>query len=139
MFLDNSVGKTVDVLHRTMDVALLRRDIIADNIANADTPNFKRSTLNFEASLKRALESEDYKVIPEAKLTHEKHIPFHRPVDYRTVEPRRVLDYLSTSDNNGNNVDIEQEMMHALHNQLSYDLMTRAVTSEFTRLNLVLR
>lgn len=139
MFLNNSFGKTVDILHRNMDVALLRREIISDNIANADTPNFKRSTLNFESSLKKALESERTKSVPEAKLTHEKHIPFHRPVDYRTVKPKRILDYLSTSDNNGNNVDIEQEMMDALHNQLSYDLMTRVVTNQFTQVNMVLR
>lgn len=138
MFVNNSFGRTVDILHRSMDVALMRRDIISDNIANADTPNFKRSTLNFESSLKRAIESEDVRGFP-AVMTHEKHIPFHRPVDYRTVEPRKVLDYLSSTDNNGNNVDIEEEMMNALHNQLSYDLMTRVVSNQFTQLNMVLR
>ena len=138
MFLNNSFGRTVDILHRSMDVSLMRRDIISDNIANADTPNFKRSTLNFESSLKRAIESEDVKAFPAA-MTHEKHIPFHRPVNYRTVKPRKVLDYLSSTDNNGNNVDIEQEMMSALHNQLSYDLMTRVVSNEFTKVNMVLR
>jgi flagellar basal-body rod protein FlgB len=138
MFLHNSFGRTVDILHRGMDVTLMRRDIISDNIANADTPNFKRSTLNFESSLKRAIESEDVKAFPAA-MTHEKHIPFHRPVDYRTVKPRKVLDYLSSTDNNGNNVDIEEEMMNALHNQLSYDLMTRVVSNEFTKINMVLR
>ncbi len=138
MFLNNSFGRTVDILHRSMDVALLRRDVISDNIANADTPNFKRSTINFESSLKRAIESEDVKAFPAA-MTNEKHIPFHRPVNYRTVEPRKVLDYLSSTDNNGNNVDIEEEMMHALHNQLSYDLMTRVISNQFTQVNMVLR
>jgi len=121
-----------------MDVALMRRNIVSNNIANADTPNFKRSVLNFESELKRAINSERKETFP-AKLTHQKHVPFHRPVDYRTVKPRRILDYLTTSDNNGNNVDIEEEMMNALHNQLSYDLMTRAVSNQFTQINMVLR
>ena len=138
MFLQNSFGRTVDILHRSMDVALMRRDIISNNIANADTPNFKRSTLNFESELKRAIDSEKVKPFP-ATLTHEKHIPFHRAVDYRTVQPRKVLDYLSSTDNNGNNVDIEQEMMSALHNQLSYDLMVRAVSNQFTQMSIVMR
>ncbi|RKX78423.1 MAG: flagellar basal body rod protein FlgB [Spirochaetes bacterium] len=138
MFLQSSFGKTLDMVHRAMDVALIRRDIIANNIANSDTPNFKRSVLNFESELKRALESEQRKTIP-AFLTHEKHIPFHRPVDYRTVKPRKVLDYLTTSKNNGNNVDIEEEMMNALHNQLQYQLMTMAVSNQFSQINLVLR
>ena len=41
-----------------MDVATLRRNVIANNIANANTPNFKRSDVNFESQLKRALDSE---------------------------------------------------------------------------------
>jgi len=138
MFINNSFGRTVDLLHRNMDVALMRRDIISDNIANADTPNFKRSTLNFESALKRAIQSEDVKAFPAA-MTHEKHIPFHRVTDYRTVKPRKVLDYLSSTDNNGNNVDIEEEMMNALNNQLSYDLMTRVISNQFTQMGIVLR
>ena len=138
MFLNNSFGKTVDMLHRGMDVALLRRSVIANNIANSDTPNFKRTVVNFESQLKRAIESQRRTTIP-AKMTNSKHIPFHRPIDYRTVKPRRVLDYLSSSKNNGNNVDLEEETMLALHNQLSYQIMTQAVQNQFTQINMVLR
>jgi len=41
-----------------MDASLIRRDVISNNIANADVPNFKRSVVNFESELKRALNSE---------------------------------------------------------------------------------
>ena len=138
MFLNNSFGKTVDMLHRGMDVSLLRRSVIANNIANSDTPNFKRTVVNFESELKRAIESQRRTTIP-ARMTNSKHIPFHRPIDYRTVKPRRVLDYLSSSKNNGNNVDLEEETMLALHNQLSYQIMTQAVQNQFTQVNMVLR
>jgi flagellar basal-body rod protein FlgB len=138
MFEQNSFGKTLDVLHRTMDVALLRRGVLADNIANADTPNFKRSQINFESELKRALDSENMNGL-EAAMTNSRHIAFNRAYDYKDVGPRRVLDYLSTADNNGNNVDIEQESMLLLENQLSYDLMSRVVSNQFTQVNLVLR
>ena len=138
MFLQNSFGKTVDMLHRNLDVSMLRRDVIANNIANADTPNFKRTVVNFESSLKRAIESERYEGLP-AKLTDPRHIPFHRAIDYRSVMPRRVLDYLTTSDNNGNNVDLEEENMLALHNQLSYNLMVQSISFEFTQVNSALR
>ena len=138
MFLNNSFGKTVDMLHRGMDVSLLRRSVIANNRANSDTPNFKRTVVNFESELKRAIESQRRTTIP-ARMTNSKHIPFHRPIDYRTVKPRRVLDYLSSSKNNGNNVDLEEETMLALHNQLSYQIMTQAVQNQFTQVNMVLR
>jgi flagellar basal-body rod protein FlgB len=139
MFLNNSFGKTVDILHRTMDVNNLRRQVIADNIANSDTPNFKRSTVNFESQLERALASERPSGRLKAAMTNSRHIPFEKTMDYRDVRPRRVLDYLTTSKNNGNNVDIEEEMMLALQNQMSYDLMTRAISNQFTQVNIVLR
>jgi len=138
MFLNNSFGKTLDILHRSMDVSLLRRSVLADNIANADTPNFKRSDINFESSLKKALESE-HAPPSIGVMTNDRHIPFDRPLDYREVAPRRVLDYLSTSDNNGNNVDLETESMRLLQNQLDYELMTRFVANQFNQLNLVLK
>ncbi len=138
MFLNNSFGRNLDILQRTMDVSMIRQDVLANNIANADTPNFKRSDVNFEAELKRALESENVRKLPAA-LTNRRHIPFNRSRDYRDVKPRRVLDYLSASDNNGNNVDTEQESMLLLRNQLRYDLLSRSVANQFSRINIVLR
>jgi flagellar basal-body rod protein FlgB len=139
LFEGSSFGKTLSILKREMDVSVLRRQVIANNIANADTPNFKRSVVDFESQLKRALDSEKPTGQLEAKMTDRRDIPFHRSIDWRTVGPRRVLDYLSTSDNNGNNVDLEQEMMDSLNNQLEYQLLTQAVTSQFARINVVLR
>jgi len=138
VFLNNSFGKTLDVLHRTMDASMLRHQVSANNIANADTPNFKRSTVNFESELKRALDSEKEEK-PKAYLTHPKHIPFDKTQNYRDVRPRRVLDYLSQSDNNGNNVNLEEESMLLLQNQLRYNLLTRSVSNQFNRVNIVLR
>ncbi len=138
MFIDNSFGKTLDIMHRTMDVSMLRHQVSANNISNADTPNFKRSNVNFESELKRALDSEK-RTKPKAYLTHEKHISFDRVQNYRDVQPRRVLDYLSQTDNNGNNVNLEEESMLLLQNQLRYTLLTQAVSSQFNRVNIVLR
>ncbi len=139
MFENSAFGKTLDILHKGMDVAVLRRQVISDNIANADVPNFKRSTINFEASLKKALESEKLEPVLPMETTDPRHIASYAPADYRTIEPRRVLDYLTTSKNNGNNVDAEQEMMDSLTNQLSYTLQAQAVNFEFNQVNLVLR
>ena len=138
MFENSGFGKTLDILHRSMDVSMLRQDVIANNIANADTPEFKRSAVNFESQLKAALESESTTHL-QARVSNERHISFSRPVDYRTVQPKVQLDYLTTSDNNGNNVDIEEESMNFLNNQLLYTLMTNSITQEFARVNLVVR
>jgi flagellar basal-body rod protein FlgB len=135
----NSFTKTVDLLHRAMDAGTVRRSVIADNIANAGTRGFKRSTVNFESELKRVLETENRRPLLELTLTDARHIPGWREKDYRDVQIRRVLDYTSTYNNNGNNVDMDQEMMDALNNQLSYMLLAQAETFEFSQVNQVLR
>jgi len=136
MFLNNSYGRTIDIVHRAMDVSMLRRDVIANNLANADTPNFKRSTVNFESQLNRAFQSQKKPAL-EARMTNEKHISFYQPIDYRTVGPRRVLDYLTQTDPNGNNVDIEQESVHMLKNQLNYQLLSQVLSNQFTQISMV--
>jgi flagellar basal-body rod protein FlgB len=139
MFEGSDFGKTLSLLTKSMDVAVMRRDVIADNVANADVPNFKRSEVNFETSLRAALESEKMKPALELTVTDPRHIQIGKPVDWRTVQPRRVLDYLSTAKNNGNNVDPEQEFMDSLRNQLQYTLMTEATNFEFNQVNQVLK
>ncbi|MFP4484050.1 MAG: flagellar basal body rod protein FlgB [Spirochaetota bacterium] len=138
MFFDNGFGRSMDILHRTMDVNLLRRDVIANNIANADTPNFKRSAVNFETQLRDALENPREPRFAAA-LTNEKHIPFRQPMHYQDVRPTRFLDTQTTAKNNGNNVDIEQESMNLLNNELMYTLLTNSISSQLSRVNLVLR
>ena len=138
MFLNNSYGRVVDILHRSLDVSMLRRDVIADNLTNGDTPNFKRSNINFEAELKRAFQSQ-LKPALELEMTHEKHIPSYKPIDYRTVGPRKVLDYLSQTDANGNNVDLEEEATHLLKNQLNIQLMMHVVSNQFKQIQMVAR
>jgi flagellar basal-body rod protein FlgB len=122
-----------------MQVSTLRRNVIANNIANAGTPNFKRSDVNFESQLKRALDSEKRSSTFPQFITDPKHIAFDKPMDWRQVKPRRVLDYLTEAKNNGNNVDIEQEGMDSLNNQLLYTTLAQVISSEFQRVNLVLR
>jgi len=135
----NTFARTVDLLHRAMDVSTVRRQVIANNLANADVPNFKRSNVNFESELKRALESENKKPKIELSMTDERHISNVRSRDYRDVQIRRVLDYTSTYNNNGNNVDPEQEFMLATQNQMAYTLYAQAVSFEFGQINQLLR
>jgi len=139
MVVDNSFSKTIDLLHRAMSAASLRGSVSANNLANANVPNFKRTEVNFESELKRALETEKQKPALELTLTNPKHIPDWEPSNYQDVKPRRVLDYTSQSDNNGNNVDPEQEFNLLLKNQLRYMLLAQSTTFEFSQVNMVLR
>jgi flagellar basal-body rod protein FlgB len=135
----NSFQKSVDILHRGMSASLVRRSVIANNVANANVPNFKRSVVNFESELKRALDTEKQKPALEMAQTHPDHFSNYRARDYRDVQVRRVLDYTSTYNNNGKNVDPEQEFMAALENQMSYIMLAQAASFEYGMVNNALR
>ncbi|MDR0722228.1 MAG: flagellar basal body rod protein FlgB [Treponema sp.] len=139
MGMENNFSRTVDLVHRAMDASLIRRDVIANNLANATVPGFKRSDLSFESELKRALDTEKQRPSLELTQTDPRHISNWRKRDYQEVQPRRVLDYVSTSKNNGNNVDPEQEIMRAVENQLLYTLLAQGESFEFSQITMVLR
>jgi len=136
----NSFTKTTDMLHRAMDVSTLRYSTSANNLANSGVPNFKRTQINFESELKRALDSEtNAKGQFQLATTNDKHIKSDGVIDYRTLEPRRVLDYTTTAKANGNNVDPEQEAMELLRIQLNYQMLTQLQSFEFAQTTSVLK
>ncbi len=139
MSFGGSFGKNLDIVKRELDALVLRQNVIANNIANADTPNFKRSTVDFETELAKALASEGTTSVIPQMITDPRHIPFETPADYKSVTPRRMLDYLSTAQNNGNNVDMEQEAMDSLDTQLLYTALSTSISGAFQRVNIVLK
>ncbi len=136
----NSFTRSVDLLHRAMDASSLRYQIAANNLANAEVPNFKRTSVNFESQLKRAIESEkNSKDSFQMITTDSRHIQSEGSMDYREVEPRRVTDYLTTAKANGNNVDAEQEAMDILKTQLNYQLLTQMQAFEFSQIKIAMQ
>ena len=136
----NTFTRSVDLLQRAMDVTSLRYQVTANNLANSEVPNFKRSFVNFESELKRAFESEEKaKNGFQLTRTDSRHIELNKPYDYRDVEPRRVVDYTTTAKANGNNVDAEQEAMEILKIQLNYQLLTQMQSFQFSQMKTVLK
>ena len=136
----NSFSRSVDLLHRAMDVSTLRYQVSANNLANSEVPNFKRTVVNFESELKRALESAEHADDSFQMLrTDERHLSSSTPRNYQDVEPRRVLDYATTAKANGNNVDAETEAMEILKTQLNYQLLTQMQNFHFQQMKIALQ
>ena len=136
----NSFSRSIDLLQREMNVANLRYQVSANNLANSEVPNFKRSTFNFESELKKAFDSEEAaKNAFHLTTTDSRHIQVNVPYDYRQVEPRRVLDYTTTSKANGNNVDAEYEANNILQIQMQYRLLTQLTDFEFDQVNTAMK
>lgn len=142
IFDSGNWGKTQYLLERSMDVEKMREKVIADNIANVDTPHFKRSEITFESSLKKALDSEDFAKYNDgiqARRTDERHIPFYEPLDYRDVKAKTHLDYFTQMRNDGNNIDPEKEVQDMLKNELRYEMLTQIFTNNNRLIQTVMR
>ena len=121
---------TINIAATGMSAERLRTDVISNNIANANTPFYKRQDVSFEAELKRALgnnrnESMDSKV---ANIT------------VSELQARPYTDYENFSYRlDGNNVDIENENVMLAENQLKYQGLLVSINQEFTNLQAVMR
>lgn len=141
MFNNTHFMKTQDLLERGLNNAVFKRKIIADNIANVDVPHFKRSEVTFEAELKRAIDSEEnmkMNAVP-TKISNEKHFEFFKPLNYKDVNSKANIDYLSIMRADGNNVDIEKEVTESSHNQMSYSILAERLNQNYKLLNIVMR
>jgi flagellar basal-body rod protein FlgB len=115
-------------LERSLDASTLRQRVIADNVANVDTPYFKRSEVRFEELLQQEMNGTSF----EGYRTDPRHFYIGRPIT-SSVQPQIVRDNQSTVNNNLNNVDIDSEMSLMAKNQLRYNVMVQQVSSEIKK------
>ena len=119
-------------LEKGLDAAWTRNQVISNNIANVDTPNFKSSKVEFESVFKSALENEGF----TAKRTREKHMDFSDDID--SVSPVIEQNDSTTMRADGNNVDIDYENAELAKNTIYYNTLIEKMNSEFSRLKLAI-
>src|SRR4051812_30223260 len=93
-----------------------RQRVIANNVANVDTPNFKASEVRFEDALKTALD--------RAKP--------NRPASQNALNvaaSQASLTDATTTRGDGNNVDIDREMQMLGESNLTYSALTQVMSS----------
>jgi len=109
-------------LPRAMTASSMRQEVIANNIANVNTPNYRKKNVEFEDMLAREIYGEKQ---PEGKLTmvrtHDKHLPF-KPVAVHAA-PNVVEDNNTLMRVDNNNVDIDIEMATLAKNQIYYNAL----------------
>lgn len=126
-------GSDLARLKGAIAAAELRQQVIADNIANVDTPGFKRSEVLFEELLASRMGGESGAKL-EARRTHAKHIPFGKGGS--VVKPKLVTDNSTSMNNNTNNVDIDREMALLAKNQLRYNALIQQLNHEISMLRI---
>lgn len=132
--------KTSHLMEHAIDTESLRRRVISNNISNVDVPHFKRSEVNFESELNRAINerSAATSAIP-AIMTSDRHIPFYISRSPLSVNPRVNSDYNSSYRNDGNNVDIEKEIVDSAKNLMRYNAFSQMIGGSYNKLKMVMR
>ncbi len=112
------------VLAKSLDAAGARHKVIADNIANVETPGFTRSKVSFDEQLKSALASGDDDSTKDR---------------VSEMEPEVELDEASPRGPNGNNVNIDIEMAELNKNNLQYDSLVQLLNLRGSMIKIAIR
>ncbi len=110
---------TKNKLERALDATWLRNEVISQNIANVDTPGYKRKEVRFEEYLDKELGS---------STGGDENIPI------RVTEDSTKSSYRA----DGNNVDIENESALLAANSLRYNTLIQKMNGDFQRLRSVI-
>ncbi len=120
----------VNNLSRGLEAASLRQKVLANNIANVNTPNFKRSEVVFETLLAKELYGDDSGRLDMVR-TNDKHLPMNSEGGARAA---LVQDNTTTMRTDNNNVDIDVEMANLAKNQIYYNAMAQSIGDYFTKM-----
>ena len=107
---------------RALDAASLRQQAIAHNLANVNTPGFKRQDVTFETKLSHAL------------ADHHTAGGNNGPNPVDRVRPEIITPTTTSLRADGNNVDMEAENVNSAMNTLKYEALTQMVGGYFTGL-----
>lgn len=127
--INTNIYNYINVLDKAADAANSRNEILSNNIANVDTPNYKRKDVAFENYLEQALigpESLDERIADVN--THLSDFGGMAYTDHSTLSYR--LD--------GNNVDMDTESAYLAENQIRYNALVEQIGQEFSRYKTVL-
>lgn len=120
-----------------MDASALRQKVIANNIANVDTPHYKRVEVNFEDAFKQALGKTSKRL--SGFKTDKQHIAINPTVDFRDVSPHmwRQNDSFTRSDDN--DVDMDVEMVDLAKNEIMMNSLVEMLNRKLKGLQSVIK
>jgi flagellar basal-body rod protein FlgB len=126
-------GEIYQVLDKAMNAAAMQQQMISNNIANVDTPGYKRSEVVFQSKLDALISGKDKTFLP-LTVTDKNHIPLVKEMSLSTVEPEIITNTETSLRNDGNNVDIDSEMAKMAENTTYYASMAQLTSAKISTL-----
>ncbi|RFU68853.1 flagellar basal body rod protein FlgB [Bacillus sp. V59.32b] len=122
---------TIQSLENALNYSSTKQKVISQNIANADTPHYKAKDVRFNSSFQNELESSI-----NAYRTDNRHYDFKiKPTTHSGLITKNNMQY----NNNGNSVDVDQEMSDLATNQIYYNAVTDRISGKFQSMQNVIR
>jgi len=112
-----NLDKRVDPLQKELDIRVKRNQLIASNVANVDTPDYKARDLDFS----QIMAAEVGKL--SLKQTDDRHMPI-APGEGGIPTQESV----ATGRPDGNNVQMEEEMLKLAQNNIEYNVLVQFVS-----------
>lgn len=128
--ISSGIYDYINVLDKAADAAWLRDTAISNNIANEDTPGYKRQDVDFEGTLQRELGKSKYVSLDDkVSNLHMNHLNVSIYTDSENYSYR--LDE--------NNVDPEQEYAELASTRIKYNGLIDSMSKEFARIKSVIK
>jgi len=128
----NLFSNEMRLLKAGLDISSLRHKVLAANIANVNTPGYKRMDVDFKTALNRAMDNTE-------QITGIRTNPCHIPITFaRPYSNFMVFSNRTSIRNDKNNVDIEYEVAEMTKNSIHYQYMISRLNSEFNMLKLAM-
>lgn len=152
-------NRTIEITKLAMDGLMVRQKAIVANTANVMTPDYQRKDVNFESQLKEIIEKEDLKQYIKERNSIEYNptsldMVMEQPVStgltpqeskylqsdvYGDYNPQITDDTVSGSDSQGNNVNLESEMMSMANTGLRYNVLSNLESRQFKNMGDVIK
>ena len=122
----------VNVLKAAADASWTREEVLTNNIANVDTPNYKRQDVDFTTYLRSALSRTNG---GSSSLTNRVNNLNYNDIAIKTYTDNSTLSYRL----DGNNVDFSTENVELASEQINYNALIDSMNNEFSRFKTVLK
>lgn len=126
----NGLYNNIDFYKKALDGTWQKNKAITSNIANVNTPNYKRKTVNFEEQLKKSITENKISL----SITNNKHIPSIQ----ENFSPLVVKDNSMSYRIDKNNVNIDTENAELAKNTIMYNALIKQVSDEFKKIKNVI-
>lgn len=124
----------ISLLNSALDASSLRQQVISNNIANSETPGYKAKQVVFEDIIKQHISNQTNFI---GNRTNPSHFEIGQSVGIPS--PMTVENTETVMQNNGNNVDVDEEMTRMGKNSLWYYTLTQQLNSEFQHLSIAIK